>query len=140
MTQEAIIRKKISPEKAEAEVIRGTSCGDDCASCGVCKYASKIRVEVINDLCAQIGDRVQIETQSSRILGAVTLVYIMPFILFFVGYAVAWRLGMGEGGAVLMSFAFLAVGLVAAAVISRLRKNSPITYRITKIIGREDSV
>ena len=42
MTQFAIIKKLKGPDKAEVEVLRGTACGDDCESCGVCHYASKI--------------------------------------------------------------------------------------------------
>ena len=55
MTQFAIIKKLTAPDKAEVEVLRGTACGDDCGSCEVCHYASKIRVEAKNEIVAQLG-------------------------------------------------------------------------------------
>ena len=57
MTQYAIIKKLTGPDTAEAEVLRGTACGGDCGSCETCHYASKLRVEVKNELGAMPGDR-----------------------------------------------------------------------------------
>ena len=74
MTQYAIIKKLTGPEKAEVEVLRGTACGDDCGSCEVCHYAPKIRVEARNAIGAAVGDKVEIETATSRVLGAAVLV------------------------------------------------------------------
>ena len=106
MTQYAIIKKLTGPDKADVEVLRGTACGDDCGSCEVCHYASKIRVEAKNPIGAQVGDRVEIETQTSRVLSAAVLVYVVPFVLFFIGYAIAAALKMTEGYSMLMSFGF----------------------------------
>ena len=127
MTQYAIVKKILSPEKAEVEVLRGTACGDDCGSCEVCHYASKIRVEARNPIGAQRGDKVEISTQTSRVLSAV--------VLFFIGYAIAASLKLSEGYSMLMSFAFFAVGFVVIALVGRRHKKNPITYEITNIIG-----
>ncbi len=134
MTQYAIVKRLMGAAKAEVEVLRGTSCGDDCASCGVCKYASKIRVEADNAMNADVGDRVEIETRTSRIMGAAFLVYVLPFILFFIGYGIGAAADMSQGRCIIMSFAFFAVGLAAAVVIGRLRSKKPITYEITRIL------
>ena len=134
MTQYAIIKKLTGPEKAEVEVLRGTACGDDCGSCEVCHYASKIRVEARNAIGASVGDRVEIETATSRVLGAAVLVYVVPFVLFFIGYAIAaLLLDMAELQAMLMSFAFFAVGFVMVAIVGKRHKKNPITYEITNI-------
>lgn len=114
--------------------MRGTACGDDCASCQACNYASKLRVEAANEASADVGDRVEIETQTSRIFGAAFLVYVLPFILFFIGYAVAAGFDMTEGLRVLVSFVFFGVGMAAAVVAGRRMKRNPITYRITHIV------
>lgn len=136
MTQYAIIKKLTGPEKAEVEVLRGTACGDDCGSCEVCHYASKIRVEARNAIGASVGDRVEIETATSRVLGAAVLVYVVPFVLFFIGYAIAaLLLDMAELQAMLMSFAFFAVGFVVVSIVGKRHKKNPITYEITNIIG-----
>lgn len=137
MTQFAIIKKLPSPDKAEVEVLRGTACGDSCESCGVCHYASKIRVEARNDIGAQVGDRVEIEATTSRILGAAVLVYVVPFVLFFIGYALAAALSMTEVMRVVMSFAFFALGLGVVVSVGRRHRKNPITYNITRVIGHE---
>ena len=117
-------------------MLRGTACGDDCGSCEVCHYASKIRVEAKNAIGASVGDRVEIETATSRVLGAAVLVYVVPFVLFFIGYAIAaLLLDMAELQAMLMSFAFFAVGFVMVAIVGKRHKKNPITYEITNIIG-----
>ena len=137
MTQFAVIKKVTAPDKVEVEVLRGTACGDDCESCGVCHYASKIRVEATNGVGAQLGDRVEIEARTSRILGAAVLVYVVPFIIFFIGYAIAASFSLGEGMCMLVSFAAFAVGMGVAVVVGRRQKNNPITYNITRVIGHE---
>ena len=137
MTQFAIIKKLTAPDKAEVEVLRGTACGDDCGSCEVCNYASKIRVEARNDVGAQLGDRVEIEARTSRVLGAAVLVYVVPFVLFFIGYAVAAALNFSEGLSMVMSFAAFAVGMVIVVIVGRRHRKNPITYNITRVVGHE---
>ncbi len=137
MTQFAIIKKLTAPNKAEVEVLRGTACGDDCESCGVCHYASKIRVEAKNEIGAQPGDRVEIEARTSRILGAAVLVYVVPFILFFIGYAISAALDMSEAMRVLFSFVAFAIGLGIVVLVGRSHKKNPITYDIISVIGHE---
>ena len=137
MTQFAIIKKLTAPDKAEVEVLRGTACGDDCGSCEVCHYASKIRVEARNDVGAQLGDRVEIEARTFRVLGAAVLVYVVPFVLFFIGYAVAAALNFSEGLSMVMSFAAFAVGMVIVVIVGRRHRKNPITYNITRVVGHE---
>ena len=42
---------------------------------------------------------------------------------------------MAELQAMLMSFAFFAVGFVMVAIVGKRHKKNPITYEITNIIG-----
>ena len=135
MTQYAIIKKLTPSGKAEVEVMRGTACGDSCGSCEVCNYASKLRVEAKNPIFAQVGDRVEIETASSKVLGAAFLVYVVPFILFFIGYAAAYSLGASQGWCVAASFIAFACGLAFAVIVARMKKKNPITYEIKRIIA-----
>ena len=132
MTQFAIIKKLTAPDKAEVEVLRGTACGDE-----VCHYASKIRVEAKNEIGAQLGDRVEIEARTSRVLGAAVLVYVVPFILFFIGYAIAAAMSLSEGLCMVMSFAAFAVGLLIVVIVGRRHKKNPITYDIISVVGHE---
>ena len=97
-----------------------------------CRARGRFRLDGSSPL---VGDRVEIETQTSRVLSAAVLVYIVPFVLFFIGYAIAAALKMSEGYSMLMSFGFFAVGFVVIALVGRSHKKNPITYEITNIIG-----
>ncbi len=137
MTQFAILKRVTAPDRAEVEVMRGTACGGDCGSCEACHYTSKIRVEATNEIGAQPGDRVEIEATTSRILGAAVLVYVVPFVLFFIGYAIAAAFSLGEGLSMVVSFAAFAVGMLITVLVGRRQKKNPITYNITRVIGHE---
>jgi len=140
LTQQGIVRKLPDFGRAEVEVLRGTSCGDACGSCQVCKYASKIKVEAKNAISARIGDRVEIETKSRDIYSAAFLVYVMPFVLFFIGYAVSAKLGMTEGVSIIASFLSMAVGFLIVVITTRLRRQNEIAFVITRIIDHGDMI
>jgi sigma-E factor negative regulatory protein RseC len=126
--------------RAEVEVLRGTSCGDACGSCQVCKYASKIKVEAKNNISARVGDRVEIETNSGDIYSAAFLVYVMPLVLFFIGYAVSAWLGTTEGVSIIVSFASLTAGFLVVVFVNRLRRRKEISFVITRIIDHGDMI
>ena len=94
-------------------------------------------MEAKNEIGAQLGDRVEIEARTSRVLGAAVLVYVVPFILFFIGYAIAAAMSLSEGLCMVMSFAAFAVGLLIVVVVGRRHKKNPITYDIISVVGHE---
>lgn len=79
----------------------------------------------------------EIEARTSRILGAAVLVYVVPFVLFFIGYAIAAMLDMSEGMRMVFSFAAFAVGMGIVVLVGRSHKKNPITYDIINIVGHE---
>ncbi len=135
MTQNAVVTKILSDGMAEVSVIRGTACGGNCGSCESCMFDTEIRTSAINKASALPGQKVIIETASSKIYGALFLVYILPFILFFIGYAVAAAVGLSESGCMLVSFGFFALGAVVIVASQRMKKNkNDITYEITRVL------
>ncbi len=131
MTQDAVVIKLLPKEMAEVAVTRGTACGGNCGSCESCMFQSELRVEARNLIQAKPGQRVTISSKSSRIFGAAFLVYIMPLLFFFAGYALASLSGAGEGIRILVSFASL---IVSAALLvftqRRTKKEKAITFDI----------
>ena len=131
MTQDAVVIKLLPKEMAEVAVTRGTACGGNCGSCESCMFQSELRVEARNLIQAKPGQRVTISSKSSRIFGAAFLVYIMPLLFFFAGYALASLSGAGEGIRILVSFASL---IVSAALLvfteRRTKKGKAITFDI----------
>ena len=141
MTQNAVVTKLISRHVAEGEVERGTACGGTCESCEACVFQSRIRAEALNKISALPGQKVVIESKTSDVLGAAALLYLVPFVLLFlgfaavfIGYAIGSALGWGEGGCVLIGFAFFALGVACNVVYQRRKKASPITFEIIQVL------
>ena len=66
-------------------------------------------------------------------IGAAALLYLVPFVLLFLGYAIGNALGWAEGGCVLIGFGFFALGVASNVIYQRKKKASPITFEIIQI-------
>lgn len=131
MTQDAVVIKLLPKDMAEVAVTRGTACGGNCGSCESCMFQSELRVEARNLIQAKPGQKVTISSKSSRIFGAAFLVYIMPLLFFFAGYAIASLSGAGEGLRILVSFASLILSaLVLVITQRRAKQEKAITFDI----------
>lgn len=122
---------------AEVAVLRGTACGGNCGgncgSCEACAFESRILVQAVNNIYAGVGERVVITGKTSYVLGAALLIYMLPLAFFFVAYALAYQLGLGQGLCVLVSFIGLALGAVAVVLIGRRKKE--VRYEITSYLS-----
>ena len=131
MTQDAIVYKRLPNNMAEVVVTRTTACGSNCRNCESCIFQSEIKTVARNLINAGPGQRVLIESKSSRIFGAALMVYILPMVLALVGYFVAYSVGAGEGLCILSSFIGLGLGAVLLVVTQRRKMaNDPITFDI----------
>ncbi len=133
MTQFAVVRNVERNGKALVEVLRGTACGDGCSACNACNK-TPISVKAENEVGAITGDRVQIETQTSMIMSAAFVVYVVPMIMLFLGYWVGDMLGFSEGMSILTGFCGFGVALIVAVVFGRYRTKNPIRYTITRVV------
>ncbi len=132
MTQDAVVYRCLPGGMAEVVVSRGTACGSNCASCEACVFQSELKTPARNPIGARPGQRVVIESKSSRVYGAIFLVYILPIILAVLGYFISWRLGAGEGLCILATFAGIVLGGVIV-VLSQRRNKNPITFEIISL-------
>ncbi len=131
MTQDAVVTKLLPNGMAEVAVTRGTACGGNCGSCESCRFQKELHTEARNLIQAQPGQKVTIESKSSRIFGAALLVYVMPLLFFLAGYGLAAALGASEGIKILVSFAALLVSACVLVLSQRLNRNkNPITFDI----------
>lgn len=86
MKQIATVTRMVSSGIAEVTVARETACGHDCENCGGCgTKAGSISVRAKTDLSLVPGDKVEIYSDN-RVIGFAALVYLLPLVLFFVGY------------------------------------------------------
>ncbi len=132
MTQDAIVTKCLPGGMAEVAVTRSTACGSNCGNCESCIFQSELKTLAKNNIDAKPGQRVLIESRSSRIYGAALLVYILPIALTLIGFAVAYMLGAGEGLCVASSFLGLLVGAAVIVLSQRGKKKKPITFDIVR--------
>ena len=123
MTQDAIVFKCLNDEMAEVVVTRATACGSNCSSCEACVFQNELKTVARNLIGAKPGQKVQIESQSSKVYGAILLVYIVPVILAVLGCFAAYAAGAGEGIVILCTFLGFLLGAVILVISQRLKKN-----------------
>ena len=131
MTQDAVVLRCLDNRMAEVAVTRGTACGSNCASCEACVFQNELRTLARNLIDAKPGQKVLIESQSSKVYGAIMLVYVVPVILALLGCFIAYAAGAGEGICILCTFLGFALGAVLLVLSQRLRKDKQgITFSI----------
>lgn len=129
MRQNGVVTRLLDKGRAEVSVARGTACGGHCAACDACVYESRLLVEAENAICAQPGERVILESETRRVLGAAVLVYLTPLALFFLGYAIGAALDLKQGLCIGLSLLGAVAGSGLAVLLGRRRK--AIDFRIT---------
>jgi len=115
-------------------VTRATACGSNCASCEACVFQNEIKTVARNLVGARPGQKVLIESKSSRVYGAIMLVYIVPILLAVLGCFLAYGAGASEGVCVLCTFLGFILGAVITVLTQRMRKDTkPISFDIISI-------
>lgn len=137
MTQTAVVTQLIG-DKARIEVTRMSACAHNCAECGGgCSEMMKsgpVSVLARNPLGAKPGDRVVVASSTSSILGAAALVYLLPLLLFFIGYFVAQGMGAGEGTCIAAGGICFVLALVVIVVVDRrVRQKNRELFSIVEI-------
>ena len=131
MTQEAVVTKLLPAGMAEVAVKRTSACGGNCGSCESCVFQNELKTPAVNSIQAKPGQKVLIQSQTSRIFKAAFLVYIFPLLLFLIGYLLSALLSLGETLGIIFSFAGLIVGaLIVVFSQRRLREKDKITFEI----------
>ncbi len=135
MTQDAIVRQVFDDGMAEVVVTRSTACGSNCGNCESCIFQSELCTRAKNLIGAKPGQRVVIESKSSKIYKATLLVYILPIVLVVAGYLIAAAAGAGEGLCIVSSFIGLALGAATTVVSQKHKKDKDrITFDIIQFI------
>lgn len=129
---EQIVRVHKLCEDGRAQIIhvRQSACSGDCHECaGGCTAAKEtMLIEADNPIGAQVGDFVRMESDTKSVMAAITVMYILPLVLFFGGYALgAW---LGLSGALVGGLGFVLGLLAAVAEDRRQQKSSKTVYRL----------
>ena len=133
MTQDAVVTRCLSDDTAEVVVTRATACGSNCGSCEACVFQNELKTVARNLIGARPGQKVLIESKSSKVYGAILLVYIVPIVLAVLGCFAAYAAGASEGICVLCTFLGFILGAVIIVATQRMKKNkSNISFDIIK--------
>ena len=110
-----LVRVRQTHEDGTATVIhvRESACSGDCHKCSGCGAAKEaILLEAKNPIGARPGDLVTIESETGPVLKAAAVMYLLPMVLFFAGYAlgaILWQRGGLVGGLAFLASIGLAV-------------------------------
>lgn len=136
MTQTAQVRRLVGDGRAEVIVRRKTACGHDCSQCGGCEAGAEVREVLVvaeNGAGAAVGDTVTVESSTPQVLGIAVVVYLVPFALFFLFYAVGALLHLSETASILIGAAGFACGLGVDLALNRAKQKHALSFRITGI-------
>lgn len=95
----------------------------------------KIIVEARNLIGARPGDQVVIEGATGKVAMAIVLVYVLPLVLFFLGYFLAQYFTIPPEPVAILGFL---VGLGIAVMVSRQqkRRGTQIEFNITSFVNQ----
>ena len=132
MKTKATVVEIIDPEIAVVSVERRAACdgchkaadGKGCSVCTLLGSKGETRARAKNTVGAALGDAVEVESRTCRIIGYAALVFLLPVVLAIVGYLIGAKLSLGEGAALLLALgglllAFLLIFFYSKLVVSR---------------------
>ena len=126
MTQLVRIRKINEDGTAQVVHIRESACSGDCHKCSGCGAAQESMIlDVQNPIGARPGQLVMISSETGPVLKAAAVLYMMPLVLFFLGY-LAGEVALGLGG--LAGCAAFALGICLVVLYDRkvMRKQNTV--------------
>lgn len=134
MEQLVRVKKVNTDGTADVICIRESACSGDCHKCSGCGAAKEaIIVTACNPIAAGVGDLVNVRSETGPVLKAAAVLYMLPLVMFFAGYALAAVLnvsgGIGGGLAFALSIVFIVL------YDRRMQKQDNTIYIITGFAG-----
>ena len=96
MEQTVRVIKLLDDGMAQVSAVRQSACSGDCHKCAGCGAVKQtVDFTAVNAIGASVGDRVIVQSDSKSVLTGAAVLYIMPLLLFFIGYFVGmnWEVG-----------------------------------------------
>lgn len=118
MEQLARVKETFDDGLALVSIARKSACSGDCHQCSGCGAVQEtVLIRAKNAILANPGELVVITARSAPVLAGAAVMYLMPLVLFFVGYLTGTML-WGKGA--LMGCLFFLAGIAGAVVYDRL--------------------
>ena len=130
MEQIVRVHRLRSDGRADIILVRESACSGDCHKCSGCGAQKETMIVTAeNPIRADVGDFVVLTSDTASVMKAVLVVYLIPLVLFFAGYALGASLGWN--GALVGALGF-ALGMVLAVCFDRhTAKKNDTVYTIT---------
>ena len=134
MEQIVRVRETYDDGTAQVLLIRESACSGDCHKCSGCGAAKEtLLVTAVNPIRADRGDLVTIRSESGPVLKAAAVLYMMPLVLFFLGYGLGAALAISGG---IMGGLGFALGIALVVIYDRrFAKQVKTVYTITGYAG-----
>ncbi len=134
MDQLVRVKESYNDGTALVVCIRESACSGDCHKCSGCGAAKEaILFKAQNPIGAGRGDLVNVRSESGPVLKAAVVLYMLPLVLFFAGYALGAALGLSGGLFGCMAFLLSIVFIVLYD--RRMAKRDNTIYTITDYAG-----
>ena len=135
MTQIATVERILDGDHAVISVPRKSACAHDCEECAGCGVSgAAVRAKAINPVGAKPGQKVVVQSDTKKMLRIVALVYLIPVVLFILGYVVMALLGTSVALQYTVAIAGFLGGIVAAVGYDRyLRARGGISFTIVRL-------
>lgn len=133
---EQLVRVKQTFDDGTALVIRirESACSGDCHKCSGCGAAKEAIVfEANNPIGAKPNDLVTVQSETGPVMKAAAVLYMLPLVLFFAGYALGAALGL-SGGLFGCAAFLVSVGLIVM-YDRHMAKHDNTIYTITDFAG-----
>ena len=132
---EQIVRVRETYPNGMAQVIhmRESACSGDCHKCSGCGAAKEFMIfDAVNAIGASKGDLVVIQSETSTVMKAVGVFYVLPMVLFFLGYYLGTFL---NAGGIVGGLGF-ALGIALSVVYDRkVAQKENVVHTITGYAG-----
>ena len=135
MIQIATIERIINNDYAEISVPRKSACGHDCEECAGCGVSgAAVKAKALNPIGARPGQKVVVESSTQKMLGIVAYVYLIPVLLFILGYLVMVALGFGVALQYSVAIAGFVLGILIAILYDRrLKAQGGLVFTIVRL-------
>ena len=134
MQQLVRVRQVHADGSATVIHVRESACSGDCHKCSGCGAAKEaIVLDAKNPIGAKPGDLVTIESETGPVLKAAMVMYMLPMVLFFAGYALG---AVWQQGPLVGCLAFVASIGLAVVYDRKVVKKQNLGYTITGFAGK----
>ena len=135
MEQQVRVRETYADGTALVVHVRLSACSGDCHKCSGCGAAREtMMLKAGNPIGAEPGDLVKIQSESAPVLRAAVILYVLPRLLFFLGYGLGSVSDLSAGWLGALGF-FSGLGL-AVLYDRRLQKKEKTVYTITELVEK----